>query len=111
MHYRQRQPFDRGSAGRDNPGVPAAPATVWWERRGQSRFGKDGPLNCCPLRPIDQLVDALVLLVMLTASMALAVMGARGLLVAVLHVMAHPPAPARIRWGRVVFGVAIFWFL
>jgi hypothetical protein len=56
-------------------------------------------------------VDALVLLVMLTASMALAVMGARGLLVAVLHVMAHPPAPARIRWGRVVFGVAIFWFL
>jgi hypothetical protein len=55
-------------------------------------------------------VDALVLLVMIVASMALAVMGARAMLVAVLHVMAHPPAPVRIRWGGVAFCAALFWF-
>jgi hypothetical protein len=55
-------------------------------------------------------VDALVLLVMIAGSMALAVMGARATLVAVLHVMAHPPAPARIRWGGVAFCAALFWF-
>jgi hypothetical protein len=42
--------------------------------------------------------------------MALAVMGARAMLLAVLHVMAHPPAPLRVRWGGVAFGLAIFWF-
>jgi hypothetical protein len=42
--------------------------------------------------------------------MALAVMGARAMLVAVLHVMAHPPGPMRVRWGRVAVGAAIFWF-
>ena len=26
MHYHHRQPFDDDPAGRDNPGVPAAPA-------------------------------------------------------------------------------------
>lgn len=45
--------------------------------------------------------------------MALAVMGARAMLGAVLHVMAHPPAPMRMRWGGVAFGVALvfFWYL
>ena len=55
-------------------------------------------------------MDALVLVTILAASMALAVMGARAMLEAVLHVMAHPPAPMRVRWGGVAVGLAIFWF-
>jgi hypothetical protein len=45
----------------------------------------------------------------MAASMALAVLGARATLVAILHVMAHPPAPARVRLGGAAFGLAIFW--
>jgi hypothetical protein len=58
-------------------------------------------------------VDALVLLVMVGASMAVAVMGARAMLMGVLHMMAHPPAPVRVRWGGVAVGLAIFfvWYL
>jgi hypothetical protein len=58
-------------------------------------------------------VDALVLLVMVGASMALAVMGARTMLMGVLHVMAHPPAPLRMRWGGAAVGVAIVfvWYV
>ena len=58
-------------------------------------------------------MDALVLLVMIAVSMALAVMGARATLMGVLHVMAHPPAPVRVRWGGVAVGMAIFfaWYL
>jgi hypothetical protein len=54
-------------------------------------------------------VDALVLVSILAASVALAVMGARAMLVAVLHLMAHPPAPMRLRWGGAAVGLAIFW--
>ncbi len=46
---------------------------------------------------------------MIVASMALAVMGARAMLLAVLHVMAHPPAPVRIRWGGAAIFAALFW--
>lgn len=47
-------------------------------------------------------VDAVVLLVMVVASGALAVAGARAMLMAVLHVMAHPPVPPRIRWPEIL---------
>jgi hypothetical protein len=58
-------------------------------------------------------VDALVLLVMIALSMALAVIGARAMLMGVLHVMAQPPAAVRMRWGGVAVGMAIFfvWYL
>ena len=57
-------------------------------------------------------MDALVLLVLVGGSMAVAVMGARAMLIAVLHVMAHPPALERMRWGGVAVGMAIvFWYV
>jgi hypothetical protein len=45
--------------------------------------------------------------------MALAVIGAQATLGAILHVMAHPPAPIRVRWGGVAVGAALFlfWYL
>jgi hypothetical protein len=45
--------------------------------------------------------------------MALAVIGAQAMLGAILHVMAHPPAPMRVRWGGVAVGAALFlfWYL
>jgi hypothetical protein len=42
-------------------------------------------------------VDAFILLTIVAASMTLAVMGARAMLQALLHVMAHPPALVRVR--------------
>ena len=42
-------------------------------------------------------MDAFILLLIVAASMTLAVMGARTMLVALLHVMAHPPALVRVR--------------
>ena len=50
---------------------------------------------------------------MVGASMAVAVMAARAMLMGVLHMMAHPPAPMRMRWGGVAVGVAVFfaWYL
>jgi hypothetical protein len=58
-------------------------------------------------------VDAIVLVVMLGASMLLAVSGARAVLGGVLHVMANPPAPTRVLRGGVAIGVAAvgLWYL
>lgn len=54
----------------------------------------------CPiLRPghaDKKAVDALVLITIVAASTTMAVMGARGMLIGVLHVMAHPPRPSLI---------------
>ena len=55
-------------------------------------------------------MDAVVLVLILAASVTLAVMGARGVLFAILHVMAHPPAPRRLRLGGgVAFAAALVW--
>ena len=54
-------------------------------------------------------MGAVLLILILVASAALAVVGARGALTVVFHIMANP-APVRVRWGRVMFAGAIFWF-
>ena len=45
--------------------------------------------------------------------MVLAVMGAQAMLGAILHVMAHPPALTRMRWGGAAVAAALFlfWYL
>jgi hypothetical protein len=44
-------------------------------------------------------VDALVLVTTIAGSMTLAVVGARGMLIGVLHVMANPPRPSAVVSG------------
>jgi hypothetical protein len=55
-------------------------------------------------------MDSVVVVGLVVGSSALGVVGARGALGAVLHVMAHPPARIGIRWHRVMFAAALFWF-
>ena len=54
-------------------------------------------------------MGAVLLVLVLAASAALAVVGAQGVLTVVFHMMANP-VPVRVRWGRLVFAAAIFWF-
>jgi hypothetical protein len=73
------------------------------------------PSSCGAIQPITNVVDALVLVLMLGASMLLAVLGARTMLGGVLHLMANPPAPARVLRGGVAVGVMAagvgLWYL
>jgi hypothetical protein len=54
-------------------------------------------------------MDAVLLVAIVFASSALAVAGVRGTLGIVFHLMAHPQR-LQIRWGRVIFAGALFWF-
>ena len=74
-----------------------------------------GALSRGRSRADNQLVDAIVLVLILGASMVLAVMGARTMLVGILHVMANPSAAARMLRGGVALGLAAaavgLWYL
>ena len=69
------------------------------------------PFRCPPNDEADRAdtnyVDAVLLVIVFLASAALAVAGARGALAVIFHMMANPVS---IRWGRVVFAAAVFWF-
>ena len=54
-------------------------------------------------------MDALLLLIVLLVSFAFAVVAARGMMLALFHLMNNPKA-IQIHWGRVAFAGALFWF-